>query len=76
MRKGLLSSVATVLVGASSALAQNPYYLPTDGARPNGVPALLSAEPATPAEHVTRFAQLAAHPVESARRGRSRSNRP
>jgi hypothetical protein len=50
MRKGLLSSVATVLVGASSALAQNPYYLPTDGARPNGVPALLSAEPATPAE--------------------------
>jgi hypothetical protein len=50
MRKGLLSSVATALVGAGSALAQNPY-LPTDAtARPTGpaasVPALLSADPA------------------------------
>jgi hypothetical protein len=44
MRKGLLSSVATALVGAGSALAQNPYYLPTDG--PAGaMPTLLSAEP-------------------------------
>jgi hypothetical protein len=49
MRKGLLSSVATALVGAGSALAQNPY-LPTDAtARPTGpaagMPALLSADP-------------------------------
>jgi hypothetical protein len=45
MRKGLLSSVATALVGAGSALAQNPYYLPTDNAGLTpGVPALLSAE--------------------------------
>jgi hypothetical protein len=48
MRKGLLSSVATALVGASSALAQNPSYLPTDGLTPlgpvAGTPALLSAD--------------------------------
>jgi hypothetical protein len=44
MRKGLLTSVATALVGAGSALAQNPYYLPTDG-QAGGIPALLSAEP-------------------------------
>ena len=44
MRKGLLCSVATALVGAGSALAQNPYYLPTDG-RANAMPTLLSAEP-------------------------------
>ena len=50
MRKGLLSSVATALVGAGSALAQNPYYLPTDGTGPTtGVPALLSAESTAPA---------------------------
>src|SRR5437588_3194994 len=46
MRKGMLCSVATALVGAGSALAQNPYYLPTDGTAPaSGVPALLSAQP-------------------------------
>lgn len=43
MRKGLLSSVATTLVGAGAALAQNPYYLPTDAALPR-TPALLSVE--------------------------------
>jgi Putative beta barrel porin-7 (BBP7) len=52
MRKGLLSSVATALVGAGSALAQTPY-LPTDATgRPTGptasMPALLSADPAAP----------------------------
>jgi Putative beta barrel porin-7 (BBP7) len=44
MRKGLLTSMATALVGVGSALAQNPYYLPTDGPAGN-VPTLLSAEP-------------------------------
>ncbi len=44
MRKGLLSSVATALVGAGSALAQNPYYVPTDG-QTSATPALLSVEP-------------------------------
>ena len=44
MRKGLLSSVATALVGAGSAFAQNPYYLPTDG-QAGAMPTLLSAEP-------------------------------
>jgi hypothetical protein len=53
MRKGLLSSVATALVGAGSALAQSPYYLPDEGWRApsgqaSGVPALLSADPAPP----------------------------
>ena len=45
MRKGLLSSVATALVGAGSALAQNPYYLPTDPPPVAATPTLLSAEP-------------------------------
>ena len=43
MRKGLLCSVATTLVGAGTALAQNPYYLPTDGPSTR-TPALLSVE--------------------------------
>src|SRR4051794_39297955 len=50
MRKGLLSTVATALVGAGSALAQTSY-LPGDGSAPtgkpgNGLPVPLSAEPA------------------------------
>src|SRR5207302_9666886 len=53
MRKGLLCSVATALVGAGSALAQNPYYLPTDAIPATGVPALLSAEPTAPAQAIT-----------------------
>ncbi len=52
MRKGWLSSVATALVGAGSALAQGPSYLPGEAAMPvgpaAGMPALLSAEPAPP----------------------------
>src|SRR5437660_11091439 len=50
MRKRFLSSVATALVGAGSALAQSPYYLPTDRpAQTGGAPALLSADQTAPA---------------------------
>jgi hypothetical protein len=51
MRKGLLSSVATALVGAGSALGQNTTYLPGNGApagQTSGAPVLLSTEPAPP----------------------------
>src|SRR5947209_2497064 len=54
MRKGLLSSVATALVGAGSALAQNPYSVPIDATTPTGgVPALLSADQTAPARPAT-----------------------
>jgi hypothetical protein len=57
MRKGLLSSVATALVGAGSALAVNPYTVPLDNrVQPAGVtaaaPALLSADQTTQAAPV------------------------
>jgi hypothetical protein len=58
MRKGLLSSVATALVGAGSALAENPYTVPLDKCvQPAGLtaaaPALLSADQTAPAAPVT-----------------------
>jgi hypothetical protein len=62
MRKGLLSSVATALVGAGSALAENPYTVPLDkGVQPAGVtaaaPALLSADQTAPAAPVAPATQ-------------------
>lgn len=64
MRKGLLSTVATALVGTSAALAQGPSHLPSEGVaypsgRVTGVPALLSADAAqTPAATTTPSAPV------------------